>query len=901
MSAIPNPRFKDFITCLKSQGVRLTKTFDGDTVVPYGDAKHFSIETRPVDNLLDLHGVLRFLAPKSTRCVIRGQFKGDAAAQEIAPPTRPGQYLRILDLFDEVPHYWVLLDIDRYEPLLSDPTTEPELAVQEFIEDKLPPEFHQASYSWQLSSSAGRTPGMLKCHIWFWFSTPFTGAQLKAWVRANSLPIDVAPLRTVQVGYTADPIFVNGAVDPIAKGKRSGLRRGTTDEVALVIPEEVLTAAYAAPGTSLDLVLSDPTQKPGVIGAFCTAYPISRVINELLPEEFVFAEGSDRRVTWLNSGGGAPEGCFVSDDDLHFGNTHNTDPADGRLLNAWDMVRLYKFGDKDTAIDSEDRWAYAINELPSHLAMTAWAEALPDVKREVTEAVTTSRDGFLADIRGAADEQALRAEVLPKVAKCADLGKVDRDILTAALQTRMSALTGVRISITIARQMLREAAREGEENTAAPFWVKPFVFVSNGDVFFNLDTKERLSQKGFDANYNRFMSAFINDQGVVPAAHRHACDVWHIDCVANVVYNPTLGRTFEMSGLMYANTYSDANIPAVPPVLTDAEEDAWQLVEQHVAKLLPDEREARLFMDWLTHNVQHPGRKIRWSPYLYGTSRAGKSIFHLLLEATMGPDNVSTVPAQELIKSNYTAWANGSAVVVIEEVKVPDASARETDNKLKPLITNDVVRIEAKHITSHTTVNVTNYLLFSNFGDGLPLDSEDQRYFVLRVALSPVDVKALADEGYYTRLVCAIKTFPGAMRKKLLERELCAEFQPDGHAPWTEAKGEVIELCKSDTVCVIEDLIREGTQGVTAQVVSTSHLTAAVMAKTGEKVFTRTLGRLLTRAGYRFFGRVKWSGEHRRVWIRETFDPHLPGDEVAAKKRIREVLDASGFNEDFLQ
>lgn len=895
-----NPRFKDAVTCLKSIGVKLTKTFDGDTVIPYGDAKHFTIEPAPVNNILDLHGVLKFLAPKNTRCVIRGAFKGDAAAQEIAPPARPGQYQRILDLFDEVPHHWVMLDIDRYTPMLSDPTLEPAEAVQEFIEDKLPPEFHQASYCWQLSSSAGRTPGMLKCHLWFWFSTAFTGPQLKAWVRANNLPIDVAPLRTVQVHYTADPIFLNGAVDPIAKGKRSGLRRGSTDEVALTIPEEVLNATYEGAGTSLDLVLTDPTKKPGVIGAFCTAYPISRVINELLPEEFVYAEGSDRRVTWLDSGSGSPEGCFVTDDDLHFGSTHNTDPADGRLLNAWDMVRLYMFGDKDTAVDGEDRWAYEINELPSHLAMKAWAAALPDVRGEAAEAATTARDGFLAAIRGAADEQTLRAQVLPEIAKCQDLGKVDRDILTAALQVRLSALTQVRISVAIARQMLREAGREGDD-TESPFWVKPFVFVSNGDVFFNVDTKEKLSQKGFDANYNRFMAPFMNERGSVPAAHQYACDVWHIDCVSNVVYNPTLGRTFEQGGLMYANTYSEANLPNVPPVLTDAEEGAWNLVLEHVALLLPDAREGGLFLDWLAHNVQHPGRKIRWSPYLFGTSRAGKSIFHLLMEATMGPDNVGTVPAQEVIKSSYTAWANERALMVIEEVKVPDTSARETDNKLKPLITNDTVRVEAKHITSYLTVNVTNYLLFSNYGDGLPIDSEDQRYFMLRVALTPEEVKKLTAAGYYTRLVAAIKSYAGALRKKLLERVLGAEFQADGHAPWTSAKGEVIEMCKNDTTNAIEDLIKEGTQGVTEHVVSTSHLSAAVVARTGEKVFTRTVQRRLTEAGYRFFGRVKWSGEQRRVWVSEAFGKSLPGDEVEARKRIREVLDASGFNDDFLQ
>ena len=108
-------------------------------------------------------------------------------------------------------------------------------------------------------------------------------------------------------------------------------------------------------------------------------------------------------------------------------------------------------------------------------------------------------------------------------------------------------------------------------------------------------------------------------------------------------------------------------------------------------------------------------------------------------------------------------------------------------------------------------------------------------------------------------------------------------------------------MCKNDTTNAIEDLIKEGTQGVTEHVVSTSHLSAAVVARTGEKVFTRTVQRRLTEAGYRFYGRVKWMGEARRVWVSQSFGTLIEGDEVEAKRRIREVLDASGFNAEFLQ
>ena len=91
MSSIlsPAPEPVDFITVLKSLGKKMAKTFDGDQVTPYDKAEHFTIETVPVSNIDDLSMNLKYLAPKTLRCVIRGKFKGDAAAQTIAPPTRP--------------------------------------------------------------------------------------------------------------------------------------------------------------------------------------------------------------------------------------------------------------------------------------------------------------------------------------------------------------------------------------------------------------------------------------------------------------------------------------------------------------------------------------------------------------------------------------------------------------------------------------------------------------------------------------------------------------------------------------------------------------------------------------------------------------------------------------------
>jgi len=883
----------DTITILRSAGPVLTKTFDGEREIPYDLAKHFTVETRAVANLRALSSLLTRLTGHPQRCIIRGRWVGDEAAQAIVPAATSGRYPRTNALFTEVPHHWVMLDIDRYEPLISDPVADPEAAIDEFIHDVLPEPFRCASYHWQLSASAGRTPGVLKCHLWFWLEQAYTGPQLKAWVRAGGLPIDVAPLRRVQVHYTANPVFLGGARDPVAQ--RCGLHQGARDTVELIIDPAVLDQAEQDTHEGSVADLPDPTEKPGLIGAFCRAYPISRVLAELLPEEFELAPGSSRRVTWRNSGGGAPEGCFTTEDDWYLGNTHNSDPFDGRLANAWDLVRVFRFGARDRTLSEDERALASVTELPSHQAMLQWAAGLglplvEDAGPVATEAVS-ARDGLLEQIREVSDEAALRDRVLPAIA-AADLSRTDLDVLALALQARMTQFTGVRVTLPMARAMLRNAGRT-PSGRRVPFWAAQFCYIGNGDYFYNLDNKEKLTRQGFDLNFGRFMPAYMDEDGNVPSASKHAADVWQIPCAANVAYNPTLGPLFELGGQSFANSYCEQNLPgtAEPPDFDG--ELVIELFEAHTRLILPQEQERRAFLDWIAHNVQHPGRKIRWSPFLHGLPGAGKTLYAQLLSAAMGPDNVKPINATTILTSQFNEWANGAAVGCIEEIRVPDHSAREAENKLKAPVSNSTIEIHPKGAKPFVVVNVTNYLILSNFADGLPMDETDRRYLVLRAALGKEEILALSASGHYKRLFEGLEKHAGALRWWLLHRELSPEFDPDGHAPWTAEKARVVELCRSDLHNALTDLLTDGGRGISRHVISVPHLVQKLVERTGEKVFTRTLNKLLTDAGYTERRRVFWDKSQHRVAVHELFVYPAGESEKETNKRLAKILEAT--------
>ena len=106
--------------------------------------------------------------------------------------------------------------------------------------------------------------------------------------------------------------------------------------------------------------------KRGVIGAFCRVYDIHRAIAEFeLPYEETAAEN---RYTY--TAGSSAQGAVVYDFDTQLFSHHETDPASG-LHNAWDLVRLHKFGDTEESNSDMKALAMSIDEVTSELGDTA--------------------------------------------------------------------------------------------------------------------------------------------------------------------------------------------------------------------------------------------------------------------------------------------------------------------------------------------------------------------------------------------------------------------------------------------------------------------------------------------------------------------------------------------------
>lgn len=132
----------------------------------------------------------------------------------------------------------------------------------------------------------------------------------------------------------------------------------------------------------------DPTAKKGVIGAFCRTYSITQAMEKFLPGIY---EETDTPGRYTYLGGSTVGGAIVYDGDLFLYSHHATDPCSGQLVNAFDLVRLHKFGEKDEGAKE----GTPVSKLPSFLAMNRLAlEDKPVSDRMSRERFEEAQEAF---------------------------------------------------------------------------------------------------------------------------------------------------------------------------------------------------------------------------------------------------------------------------------------------------------------------------------------------------------------------------------------------------------------------------------------------------------------------------------------------------------------------------
>ena len=145
---------------------------------------------------------------------------------------------------------------------------------------------------------------------------------------------------------------------------------------------------------------ADPLEKKGIVGSFCRSVPLKTALSEYLGD--IYREESDDRYTYIE--GSSSNGLVVYDKFCY--SNHASDPACGQCCNAFDIVRIHKFGHLDLEKHLDD----PTHARPSYKEMSEWARDVEGVKGDLIKSgmeidassfdVFDQKDGEVGELSG---------------------------------------------------------------------------------------------------------------------------------------------------------------------------------------------------------------------------------------------------------------------------------------------------------------------------------------------------------------------------------------------------------------------------------------------------------------------------------------------------------------------
>ncbi|WP_420956606.1 DUF5906 domain-containing protein [Burkholderia gladioli] len=453
-------------------------------------------------------------------------------------------------------------------------------------------------------------------------------------------------------------------------------------------------------------------------------------------------------------------------------------------------------------------------------------------------------------------------------------------------------------------ELLRLASEDdfgvGDVDDAPKGWHDGWYFLAARDRLAKVGEPGTLSITGFNTRFAVQMSA--NSKGKKEAAFEAVRNGPGFPIAEDVVYAAGQPPVYMFEGRRFVNAYRESSIPPAATNESPGGREAVARVRRHLELLCGEPDTARMVETWIALNVREPGRLIGVALLVKGVQGDGKTIiFSQLMSEIMGRENVGLIANKEM-SSDFSGWATGRAVRVVEELKAPGHNRHDMLNSIKPNITNPTVRVVRKGQDGFDALNTTNYACLTNHEDALPLDETDRRWWVIFSPFTDIaQLRALVGDlpTYFDALSKAIAHHGPELRKYFLECPLDVRVHHHMRAPATEGRARMIQaenqLAGGD---YLDGYIASGGEcGISADIVASSELRRCLLRDMEEGVpHTTKLKRLLESRGYRqCVGTIKWVGAMHRVYVRDSRLVNAAADEVG-RQRLRSLLDETVKN-----
>jgi hypothetical protein len=279
--------------------------------------------------------------------------------------------------------------------------------------------------------------------------------------------------------------------------------------------------------------------------------------------------------------------------------------------------------------------------------------------------------------------------------------------------------------------------------------------------------------------------------------------------------------------------------------------------------------EVREFLAWMAFGIKCASeKKSSKVPILVGPEGVGKSAVFRVLGLIHGERNCSFINTGEL-ESSFNSYMANKTLVVVDDFTKMDG---KTNAKLRNISTNETIRVNAKFTPEYTIENTAALGFTGNEYDGVKMEEDARRYFVLRMQEK---TRHIGDVAYWENFWKWASSGGAAALRYALEALDLSEFKP--YAPAMMTEGKKIMATASQTA--LQAWLADVKEHVGKRSVCTSRELDFLYVRSGGGGQDTTPNRgkaisdWLAAHGYRpaCDGKVKIDGLPTRVW-------HINGD-----------------------
>jgi hypothetical protein len=411
-----------------------------------------------------------------------------------------------------------------------------------------------------------------------------------------------------------------------------------------------------------------------------------------------------------------------------------------------------------------------------------------------------------------------------------------------------------------------ESLADGDVSQLAPAdWFKRFVYVAEGDLFFDVKTHQDYSRQTFNALFRGTPCYSVHNKARrIEAAtffdeNRAAMGSY----VANALtYAPGETELLKKAGVGYVNKWKDSR-----PAAQSADVSLWL---NHLHRMIHADFEREHVLNVMAYKRQNPQRKINHAVLHTGLPGGGKDTLWAPFLWSIGGGslkNIAVARAEEVAGS--WGYTYESEVIVLNEIRYRKGDDRRAmENNLKPVIAAppEMLLVNKKQQHPYYVVNRIFVLAFSNDRAPITIPADDRRWFVIwsQAPRLPDDEAARLWDWYGKGGFEAVAGY--------LDARDVSRFNPGAIPPTTDAKLAMVDLGMSGGEAFIADMVRSRRGPFSRGVVGSpwSGVLSDVAAVTdGHKPSRETLFVALRESGWRDIGRVQ-SREYptpKHLWV----------------------------------